>query len=528
VESQIGPYRIIDQIAEGARGPTFAAVDPASNRRVILKCLKAPVDRSDIFARLHSESLARLNHPNIARLFGFVCRDEDIYLVMEFVEGEALESLLREQGRFDPIVALGLLHQMISAVGFAHDLGMIHGNLRSSNVVVTGVGAAKILDFPVCHVLGNSAPPGAHTAPEQLKGDPLGERSDIYALGLLFYEMIVGRGPFDLYGRDNSAARRGHVPAPPSVFVPNIPRWLDAFVLRALAAAPADRYPSAKAMARAMKLPIASVPSSARVKSRGTWRQRSARGVRRATEPVSRAGNRCLESAKRVLATVAGAPGRGTRSAARCSHRLAGLVKASARRGFHRARLRGGALLAACDRLRVVENGRITAWAKLPDVPLKLSWARYGSVLGLIVLASGEVFYFRGAHISLLLDAMASGPSVNDSVDAMFARLRQEESSTERTGIKKGGTPPFVEPKAGRSRPIERRNRANAVGAREVVKELPRTTRGKGDAVASRLAKQPRMAAVEASEVKERNSGEPAGTVRNNPPRLQLNVQWEN
>src|SRR5262245_1153995 len=303
VDTQIGPYKIIREIFQGSMGRTFEAVDQANGKRVTLKSLPLATAGSEILSRLQSEAeiLAGLNHPHIVRLFGFVHRDEKIHLIMEFVEGETLETILKEKGRFEPIVALGLLHQIISAVNFAHNLGVVHGNLQPSNILVTNVGLAKILDFPVSYLLESAGPADNgifyYPAPEQAEGGPADARSDIYALGLLLFEMISGKAPFDIYGQSGDVSletRLNLIPVRPSILVPNIPRWIDGFVLRALAASPDDRFQSAKAMARAMKLPIAPSWSSAPRKPGRVWRQRNADGINSVTNGLFKARDGCV------------------------------------------------------------------------------------------------------------------------------------------------------------------------------------------------------------------------------------------
>jgi hypothetical protein len=523
VDSQIGPYKIIGEITQGTFEPAFEAVDRASDKRVTLKYLGSQADSSDIRERLHSESLARLNHPNAARLFGFVCRDERIYLVMEFVEGQTLASRLKEQDRFDPVVALGLFHQLLSAVSFAHNLGVIHGNLRPSNIMVTDVGLVKVLDFPVSYILGNSGPFDYYAAPEQVSGDPLDARSDIYSLGMLLYEMIVGRRPFDLYGLSGREAQFELIPVPPSVFVPNIPRWLNAFVLRALAVAPGNRFQSAQAMAQAMKLPVAPARVEEGPGRRRVWRRRCASWIGSATGPPLKIGSRCVESSKVSLARWAGALEPAVR-------RAADIAEASARRGVLLHQLRASALAAPIRRSLFVQNRLLGSVSQFPVRSLQVQRTRCAWVLCLIVLATGETFYFRGAHVVLLFDSLTSGSSVNEAVDAMYERLHREASNTERVEIKQTETKSALEPKMPPLQaPIEQRKRTATVARMpEPAAKIPRTIRETADPIVSKPEKQANPVVVDAREMKEGSASEPTRTARSNQPKTQLNVQWEN
>ena len=240
INTHIGSYKIIRELAQDDIGQAFEAVDQTHNKRVTLKYLRPDTANSEGLPRLYSEAktLALLNHPNIARLFGFVRRDDRIYLVMEFIEGETLEKIFKKTGRFQTEFALALFHQIIPAVGFAHQLGVIHGNLKPSNILVTNLGLVKILDFTIAHILRNSNGPGPkvsivrYMSPEQIRGDSPDARSDIYLLGMLLYELIVGKGPFDIYSHSHDAILKAQVeliPVPPSVFVTDIRNGLMAF-----------------------------------------------------------------------------------------------------------------------------------------------------------------------------------------------------------------------------------------------------------------------------------------------------------
>jgi serine/threonine protein kinase len=262
VHRNIGPYKIIREVAEDRLGQLFEAVDSRRKKHVIIKSLRPEAaSRPEVLSRLHSEAktLALLNHPHIARIFGFIRVNNNLYLVMEFVAGESLRSVLKEKGRLDPNLVLAIFHQIIAAVKFAHELGVVHGDLKPSNIMVSSFAQIKILNFAIAPILGDldianhgvsSAP---YMAPERIAREPVDARSDIYSLGVLFYEAIVGRAPFP--GNAQEEIRRAACNSmllPPSLLLSNCPKWLDAFLLRALAASPDERFPSVAAMAQAM------------------------------------------------------------------------------------------------------------------------------------------------------------------------------------------------------------------------------------------------------------------------------------
>ena len=201
LNTHIGPYQIIREIGQDSIGHSFEAVHEAPNKTVTLKYLRAETVTPEILSRLYSEVriLALLDHPQIARVFGIVRRDGHLYLITEFLQGETLETILKKQGRMQPAIALALFRQMMAGVAFAHGLGVMHGDLKPSNVLVTDVDPpVKLLNFALAHVFGSN-PVGSrdknsrYIAPEQIEGNPPDARSDIYSLGMILYELIVGK-----------------------------------------------------------------------------------------------------------------------------------------------------------------------------------------------------------------------------------------------------------------------------------------------------------------------------------------------
>lgn len=255
---RLGTYRILREVGSGGMGVVYLAErsDGEFRRHVAVKVtgdrLFAPeAERRFIRER---QILAQLDHPNIVKLIdGGITRGRR-YFVMEFVEGESITLYAK---RIPLRERLRLFTDVCSAVHYAHQRLIIHRDLKPANVLVTGGGVAKLLDFGVAQVLDVSIEGDSRTAlhplslacasPEQLRGEPLTVATDIYSLGILLYELLVGRNPQVDEGTPHVEVVRRvtEVEAPqPSVIVPSIPSDLNAITLKAISKRPQDRYPS--------------------------------------------------------------------------------------------------------------------------------------------------------------------------------------------------------------------------------------------------------------------------------------------
>jgi len=250
----VGSYKITEKIGEGGMGSVFKGIDTMLEREVAIKMLRPDFTRdAEIAERFRAEAvtLAKLNHPNIATLHNFFRHEEDYFMVMEFVRGETLESLIKKHGALSPERAIFLFGLALEGIGHAHTMGIIHRDIKPANMMFTEKGSLKVMDFGIARVLGTTRMTRQGTiigtvdymAPEQIKGQDSDSRTDIYSLGILLYEMVTGRVPFESdseYGL--MMAQINEAPQPPRSIVPQIPLHLEQAIMRALAKNPDARF----------------------------------------------------------------------------------------------------------------------------------------------------------------------------------------------------------------------------------------------------------------------------------------------
>src|SRR6266581_3625861 len=206
--TQLGRYPIEAELGRGAMGVVYRSTHPRLEIPVAIKVLSDQYSSDPAFRqRFHREAatVAALNHPGIVRVYDF---DEDgpvLFIVMEWVDGRSMRSWLDEYGRFSVDVSVDLIQQLLSAVGVAHDLGVIHRDIKPDNILISNRGKTKILDFGISKLVddkqrltatGSMVGTPAYMAPEQLKGEAVDARADIYSLGMILYELLHGEPPF--------------------------------------------------------------------------------------------------------------------------------------------------------------------------------------------------------------------------------------------------------------------------------------------------------------------------------------------
>jgi len=266
----LGRYRIQGVLGKGAMGLVYDGFDPKLNRRVAIKTiLTRNLDEST--ARHYSmrfqrevRAVARLNHPNIVQVYDFGTEGDVAYIVMEYIQGRELKDYFDAKQWFDLKTIFRLMTELLDALEFAHEAGIIHRDVKPANVMVDAGGHAKLTDFGVARVTEPDADQAEATragtmigtlsymSPEQLQGQAIDRRSDIFSAGVLFYQFLTGQKPFE--GTQWALAKKiiQDDPVWPSTIV-QIPPVIDRVVARALAKAPEHRYQSARAFAASLK-----------------------------------------------------------------------------------------------------------------------------------------------------------------------------------------------------------------------------------------------------------------------------------
>lgn len=274
IGSTIGSYRIDAELGEGGMGVVYRGTDTMLDRVVALKALHPQLTRDESRLerfRAEAKALARLHHPNIATLFNFFEQDGVYYMVMEYVDGETLEDLVRRSGALPLRAALEIFNSGLQGFGHAHERGVIHRDIKPSNLMRTRDGEVKITDFGIARVAGGGKLTQTgkligtleYMSPEQVRGLEQDARSDIYSLGILLFELVTGRMPWS--ATSDFDIMRAHLeePAPPARSVlAELPPDLDAAISRALAKNPDERFQSVREMREVLEGVLRELPAS--------------------------------------------------------------------------------------------------------------------------------------------------------------------------------------------------------------------------------------------------------------------------
>ena len=258
-----GRYRVERRLGSGGMAEVFLARDATLGRLVAVKVLRERfADDEQFVERFHREAraAAALNHPNVVVIHDHGGSAGSLYIVMEYVPGETVKELVRRAGRLSPAAARVIELDLLAALQAAHDGGIVHRDVTAQNVLLTEDGRVKVTDFGIARfgsstltstgvVMGTSR----YLSPEQARGEPTDERSDLYSAGVVLFEMLTGRLPFEGNNDLAIALRHANEPAPaPTALVPDLPPALDALVGRALRKDPAQRFQTAREFAAAL------------------------------------------------------------------------------------------------------------------------------------------------------------------------------------------------------------------------------------------------------------------------------------
>ena len=247
-------YEVFQHIGQGGMADVFLAIDTILNRQVAIKILRSELCTDAIsILRFEREAQAAtaLSHPNIVEIYDVGEYKGHHYIVMEYVPGKTLKSIIRDRGGLVLEEAIDISKQLCSATQEAHNRGIIHRDIKPQNVIVKSDGSIKILDFGIALAKGsmqitqaNNVMGSVHyLAPELAKGEPATVQSDIYALGIVLYEMLTGDVPFKAENAVQVAIMqmRNTIPSPRSIN-PSIPQSVENIILKATSKDPALRY----------------------------------------------------------------------------------------------------------------------------------------------------------------------------------------------------------------------------------------------------------------------------------------------
>ena len=266
----LGRYQIQGVLGKGAMGLVYDGRDPGLNRRVAIKTILVK-QLDEEMARMYSKrferevrAVARLNHRNIVQVYDFGTEGDVAYIVMEYIQGKELKDYFDANQRFDIKTTFRLMTELLDALDFAHEAGIIHRDIKPANLMIDAEGHAKLTDFGVARVVDPDGAPGeatqtgavvgtpAYMSPEQVQGEPIDRRTDIFSAGIIFYQFLTGQKPFE--GTQWALAKKiiQDDPVRPSKLV-QVPPEIDRVVARALAKKPEARYQSARSFADSLQ-----------------------------------------------------------------------------------------------------------------------------------------------------------------------------------------------------------------------------------------------------------------------------------
>ncbi|MDH4345414.1 MAG: Stk1 family PASTA domain-containing Ser/Thr kinase, partial [Thermoleophilia bacterium] len=260
-----GRYVLERKLGSGGMADVWLAEDQELGRRVAVKILHERYANDEQFVerfRREATHAAGLSHPNIVSIFDRGTANGSYFIVMEYVEGRTLKELIVTRGPCPVPVAISYTRQVLAAIRYAHRNGIVHRDIKPHNVIVDSDGVVKVADFGIARAgasqiteAGSIIGTAQYLSPEQARGAPVDESSDLYSTGIVLYELLTGTVPFSGETPVEIAMKHlSQTPEPPSAHRHEVPRDLDLVVLRSLAKEPVDRYRSAQEMDRDLEL----------------------------------------------------------------------------------------------------------------------------------------------------------------------------------------------------------------------------------------------------------------------------------
>ena len=321
-----GRYRIEAVVGTGGMAVVYRALDTETGQTVAIKVLRPEYESDMEFVRRFSreaEAAAKMSHENIVNLLDVGIDGDMRYIVMEYVAGQTLKEMIREEGRIHPDVALRMTMRILAAVDHAHRNGIVHRDIKPQNILVDMDGQVKVADFGIARVKtsqsaklegDNSAMGSVHyLSPEQARGEVADEQSDLYSVGIVLYEMLTGHVPFD--GDTSVSVALKHVSEAPRSMRshdPRISKALDEVVMRALCKEKERRYQTAAEMAADLRETITHpkggfvhYPKVEGEESEGGEPEKKRRRRRRSPEEAEEKPNRAMRTAIVICATLA-------------------------------------------------------------------------------------------------------------------------------------------------------------------------------------------------------------------------------